>query len=65
MTTKTDLRDKMGNRIATIETASDGTQIIRDKMGNRLGEYSPKDNITRDKMGNRIGTGNLLTTLIR
>lgn len=58
------LRDRNGNQIGEIETASDGQQVIRDKNGNRLGEYSPRDNVTRDNNGNHIGEGNLLTRFL-
>ena len=58
------LKDRNGNRIGEIETASDGKQTIRDKNGNRLGEYNPSDNVTRDKNGNRVGEGNLLTRFL-
>ena len=58
------LRDKLGNRIGTIEVQSDGRQVGRDGLGNRVGEYNPKDNVTRDRLGNRFGEGNLLAVLI-
>jgi|GEM_PF-1608761 len=58
------LKDRNGNRIGSIETRSDGTQIGKDKNGNRRGEYDPKRNITKDKNGNRVGEGNLLSSLI-
>lgn len=59
------LRDRAGNRIGTISTASDGIQTARDRAGNRLGTYDPRTNVTRDRAGNRVGDGNLLGSLFK
>ena len=57
------LRDRLGNKIAEIESHG-SKQVIRDRLGNKLGEYDSRDNVTRDRLGNRIGSGNLLSRLI-
>ena len=58
------LKDRLGNTIGKISTASNGVQTIKDKLGNTKGSYDPKSNKTKDKLGNTVGTGNLLTTLL-
>ena len=58
------LKDRLGNVLGKISTASDGTLIIKDRLGNVKGKYDPKTNKTKDRLGNVIGTGNLLTTLL-
>lgn len=58
------LKDRLGNRIGSIETRGDGVQIGKDRLGNRRGEYDPKRDITKDRLGNRVGSGNLLAALI-
>jgi hypothetical protein len=58
------LKDKLGNTIGKISTASNGIQTIKDRLGNIKGSYDPKRNETKDKLGNTVGTGNLLTTLL-
>lgn len=59
------LRDPRGNKIAEIETRSDGVQILRLPNGKRLGEYTPRENVTRKANGDRVGQGNLLTMLLK
>jgi hypothetical protein len=58
------LKDRNGNKVGSIETRPDGTQIGKDRSGNKRGEYNPRANTTRDKNGNVFGQGNLLSTLI-
>ena len=58
------LRNKIGNKIGSIKTHTDGKQELRSKIGNKLGTYDPKTNTTHNKLGNKIGSGNLLTTLL-
>ena len=58
------LKDRNGNRIGSIETRNDGTQIGKDKNGNRRGEVDPKRNIPKDRNGYKGGEGNLLAALI-
>ncbi len=58
------LRDRIGNKIGSIETQSSGVQIARDRIGNKVGEYDPRSNVTRDRIGNKIGEGNQLAALI-
>ena len=58
------LKDRLGNRIGTIDTDSSGKMTGKDRLGNRVGEYDPKSNVTKDRLGNRVGTGNLLASLI-
>ena len=58
------LKNKIGNKIGSIKTHTDGKQELRSKNGNKLGTYDPKWNRTLDKNGNTVGSGNLLTTLL-
>lgn len=58
------LKDRLGNTLGTISTASNGIQTIKDRLGNTKGSYDPKTNRTRDRLNRTVGTGNLLTTLL-
>ena len=58
------LKDRLGNRIGTIDTDGSGRMVGKDRLGNRVGEYDPESNVTKDKLGNRVGTGYLLASLI-
>jgi len=58
------LKNKLGNKIASIKTHPDGKQELKGKLGNKLGTFDPKTNKTYNKLGNTIGSGNLLTTLL-
>lgn len=58
------LKDKLGNILGKISTASNGILTIKDKLGNVKGSFDPKTNKTKDKLGNVIGSGNLLATLL-
>ena len=58
------LKNKLGNKIASIKTHPDGKQELIGKLGNKLGTFDPKTNKTYNKLGNTIGSGNLLTTLL-
>ena len=62
------LRDRLGNKIGSIEIRPDGIQVGRDrlgdKVGDKVGEYDPKGDVTRDRLGNKFGGGNLLAALI-
>jgi len=58
------LKDRLGNKIGSIEIKPDGTEIGKDRLGNKVGEYDPKQNITKDRLGNKVGEGNFLAVLI-
>jgi hypothetical protein len=61
---RTDLTDRSGRRIGTIETQPNGSQIIMDRGGNRQGTYDPMTNTTTDRGGQVVGHGNLLSGLL-
>ena len=58
------LKNKLGNKIGSIKTHTDGKQELKSKLGNKLGIFDPKTNKTYNKLGNTIGSGNLLSTLL-
>ena len=59
-----DIRDKHGVKIGSIETRSDGLKIARSRSGRKLGEYNEDIDVTFDADGRRYGTGDLLSALI-
>jgi hypothetical protein len=61
---KVQLRNRRGVLLGTIDTQSNGKQILRDKRGVLKGNYDPKTNQTRDRSGKLVAKGNLLTTLL-
>lgn len=63
MATK-ELRDRLGNLLGTVETRSDGEQVLRDRQGNLKGTYNPTWDKTCDPQGELVAYGNILTTLL-
>jgi hypothetical protein len=58
------VRDRTGSLLGTIDTLSNGMQILKDRNGRRLGIYNPSTNKTHSHTGALVGMGNVLTSLI-
>jgi hypothetical protein len=58
------LKDAYGNILGSIETNSDGSQVLRDANGKIRGYYDPTTDHTRGPDQRILAKGNLLTTLI-
>lgn len=63
MTTET-LKDSSGNILGSVETRSDGTQVLRDAAAKVRGYYDPTTDHTRDADQRILAKGNVLRTLI-
>jgi len=63
MTTET-LKDAYGNILGSIESAADGTQVLRDVDGKIRGFYDPSTNHTRGPGKQILSKGNTLRQLI-
>ena len=63
MTTET-LKDTYGNILGSIESAADGSQVLRDVDGKIRGFYDPSTDHTRGPDKRILAKGNVLSTLI-
>ena len=63
MTTET-LKDAAGNVLGSIETRSDGSQVLCDAAGKVRGYYDPATDHTRGADQRILAKGNVLRTLI-
>ena len=63
MSTET-LKDAYGNILGSIETAADGTQVLRDADGKIKGFYDPETDHTRGPDKRILAKGNTLRQLI-
>lgn len=64
MTTTEPIRDARGNVLGTIESADDGSQILRDADGRVRGYYDPETDHTRGPDRRILAKGNVLRTLM-
>ena len=58
------LTDRQGIHIATIDARPDGRLAIKDKNGNLKGTYDSKIDRRYDAKGNFVGGGNWLSALL-
>ena len=63
MATET-LKDAYGNFLGSIESAADGSQVLRDVDGKIRGFYDPSTDHTRGPDKRILAKGNVLSTLI-
>ena len=64
MATSETIRDARGDAIGSIETADDGSQVLRDADGRVRGYYDPETDHTRGPDRRILAKGNVLRTLI-
>ena len=64
MATTEPIRDARGNVLGSIETADDGSQVLRDANGRIRGYYDPVTDHTRGADRQILAKGNVLRTLI-
>lgn len=58
------IKDAGGNVLGSIETAPDGSQVLRDANGRIRGYYDPSTDHTRGPDKGILAKGNVLRTLI-
>ena len=58
------IRDARGAALGSIETADDGSQVLRDADGRVRGYYDPETDHTRGPDRRILAKGNVLRTLI-
>ena len=58
------IHDAGGNMLGSIETAADGSQVLRDADGRIRGYYDPTTDHTRGTDQRILAKGNVLRTLI-
>ncbi|HMJ49255.1 MAG TPA: hypothetical protein VK440_01610 [Burkholderiales bacterium] len=58
------VKDAYGNTLGSIESAADGTQVLRDVDGKIRGFYDPSTDHTRGPDKQILAKGNVLSTLI-
>lgn len=63
MATET-LKDSANNVLGSIETNTDGSQVLRDATGKIRGYYDPSTDHTRGPDQRILAKGNVLSTLI-
>jgi hypothetical protein len=64
MATSETIRDARGDALGSIETADDGSQVLRDADGRVRGYYDPETDHTRGPDRRILAKGNVLRTLI-
>ena len=64
MTSIEPIQDVRGNVLGSIETAADGSQVLRDVEGRVKGYYDPVTDHTRGPDQRILAKGNVLRTLI-
>jgi hypothetical protein len=64
MATSETIRDARGEALGSIETADDGSQVLRDADGRVRGYYDPETDHTRGPDQRILAKGNVLRTLI-